>query len=220
MISYGQETPRLRVSDTKETQELISLVQGNLDNMAQQVTHLYHAVTLFEHSENNILLWNRHKERSMAERFHAWRLIAAREGAFRISDFEDSLEGANGALARLCKDEIIKVEPSPFQLLVRDFPHRKSTRNSAAHSTLHTKNKSQRTKHAGSGNYEGPAISIQGNVTDVVISESLEGSRFTTTWGNNFVHYEVTIETVEKLEAIKCAFFAMIPKRLIWYPRS
>jgi hypothetical protein len=131
---------------------------------------------------------------------HQWQMIAARDSALRVMDFEESLHSANGYL-KGCPLLIDRCDRShisrAFALLNEYFPHRGAIRNAAGHTVDQLKNHTRRAKHSCGA---------------FVISDSLADRKYTATWDGNLVSHEVSRESYYRLREVAEEFLSSFPK--------
>jgi hypothetical protein len=175
------------------------------------VDSFYYAVLLFDYTRH-LLQYNHQIQDSVgAERFLKWHLIAAREGALRLGDFPDQLSSVNGYLKQAFGDEVQKVTPSPDSRFQELFPNIKSVRHSAAHSAQQMKNQKRSKSHGFSGNYEDKNVSAE-NVGGLIMQDNVFGRDYVATWEGRIVKYEVSMDSVEKLEEVKKLVIKKVPR--------
>ncbi|MBI1340773.1 hypothetical protein GC169_11275 [bacterium] len=205
---YGAPPPGLRSGRGASENERLRTLESCLSSMCREVDDFCSAVALLKEVQSL-----RKPDQRSANIVRRWAFIAARDATIRVSEFEDALRGALGALGQLAKDEIVDVDPSPIQLLQRYFPDRKRARNSAAHRVRKTKNPKQVNAHTFTGTFETSSFVFENS--SGILGEGLFEDVYTTTWEGRMVTCPVTWASAHRLEDIKVAFFKMIPQSIL-----
>ena len=212
--AYGRRAPRISelggvVEDRWRLERALSATEG-------QVTGFAAAVALLNYSRDNGDLGVTYPIEQKLSVSSLWSMMAARDGAIRVRDFEDAMNGANGYLKKCAGESLQLPIISPYKMLDEAFPQRAKIRHAAAHTTARNKNDEQAERHSANGPYEAPGISIGPGATNTTIQDMLINSTYTSTWSGEFVSYDLSLKSFQVLENIKCAFFDMIPEQMLY----
>jgi len=209
MWHFGERPPQIEGSAFEADKDALHGLSQNLSQICSQVNGFAAALALFVYCGKQIEFFQGAVNGDTTHLFGHWRFIAARDGALRLSDFNDALEGANGYLKAAFGDEVQKVKPSPDDLLKQYFPNFAGVRNSAAHTSLKTKNSKQIEAHSTT---EYKLGGINARAKSILVGEGLHNQTYYGLWKKEPVSYDLTQQSLKRLEEIKNALFSRIPK--------
>ena len=211
MVQFGSRAPRLAFTQDEAKKQLLWNLHTQMMEICSRIDAVYASVTLLDFCRKNI------DEAVPRGDLHTWGVlgswshVATSAGAIRIKDVYEVIQASNVALNAALGDAVVKVKPSPEDLLLQYFPALHKARHAAAHTGLQTKNPSQRKKHAFTGNHQGERLKIE-NTKDLIMSSAVDGSTFKATWEGELVEIEISMETMARLEEVKLAFFKKVPE--------
>lgn len=138
-----------------------------------------------------------------------WLLLAVRQGAIALKDFEDALVSANTYLFKELKISKMSEGKSPVKTLAEKFPNISGIRNFAAHGSAFSSPSEGVGKHVASGRHTLGPWTI--DLTDDQLFMGMLGRQLVGTWKGKLCSYELSEESLSILEDIKSAFFTWLP---------
>lgn len=139
-----------------------------------------------------------------------WKLIAARDGAWSISNLGYTIEyfrGSLGAYPTLRSMIDHKELRAAQKMYAEFFPHFPSIRHSLAHGPDMTMNQQKRDEHYYQGPFRSDGQIIEGDRTKIMVKHSLNGRTYQTTFSGQLLSYEINEDTLRKMVQIKDRFF-------------
>jgi hypothetical protein len=135
----------------------------------------------------------------------SWQLVAARDGAMTIYHFATAMDGIDQTVATCPTLLALMNRPmrkAANQYFRQYFPSYIDIRDAVVHTAEKTKTPEKPAEHAHKAAYESSAMRILEGST-LVITNTLEGRRFTNTWEGRVLAFELSQETVNQLDNVK-----------------
>lgn len=212
---FGSPIPQLGSQSLVHDRDQLSALSSAVYSMQRQIDEFLADIVLFDFSMQNDELVASIDGPFAGEYPISWMHIAARDGAIRILDFSEALQGANSALAKCSIHAVKSAEKSAFKLLDDYFPERLKIRHSAAHTAESVKSAAGANKHRFKGSFDNFGIKIEGEGS-IHIQDMISDRQYVGTWGGEIVSYELSLASLHRLEEVKQAFLSTIPSEYIF----
>lgn len=141
-----------------------------------------------------------------------WQLMAFRDAALRVRDFEVAMHGANKAAKELGFG--LNWATSPFVILDRKFPKRLDARNAQAHSTERYNSADQMIRHSTDDDIDIPGFIRVRNSRNTTIANGISNDTWHATFNGKLVFVQINFNKVRELNEVKSVFFDAVERSL------
>ncbi|MHA1564413.1 MAG: hypothetical protein ACTSX7_03780 [Alphaproteobacteria bacterium] len=176
----------------EEEHTAIFRLNTTLGELRRYVMKLWAAIGLFEFAE---------KEKGKHPMIGDWRNIAARDGAMTLYHFSCVFARLRQSMKDTLSVEYdVKALRNADREFLSKFPRVRGIRNSISHAGEHVETQAKFDKHAYTGSLDRGGLRIRNEGgAKLIISDTLDANRFTETYKNEVVSYEVSYDSLEKL---------------------
>jgi hypothetical protein len=200
---------------------------GDLENLESYEHQFRYDLRLFDFAQDNMLAtdrrigelektssFSRSEWRDLTETSHmyyVWLKAATHHGIFAIYEFKRTVESLNASLKDIPGSSTPEIRArwgEANALTRRYFGRIASIRNAIGHSAEFRRPR-EAEKHAFTGGYEGPGLTIDPSASEILISGAISGRTCTITFRGEILTVDISDETLTRLREVKLAFYTI-----------